>query len=193
VIQMVDYHEKCMLYWSGGIYHGPTFRKELISAYGESHELDIQKLDWRWTALMFSILSSAIIGSTEATSSTWKYASSEKVRLAKQWGNACIACLQLGDYASKYHIYSVQAILNLHTSEHLVGSTKEWIVYQNGAIAIARGLGLHRYVTCLLLRSHISDCLGLDHTPTMANATNSAQSVKMPWFSGKLVVGSGWA
>ena len=70
----------------------------------------------------------------------------DKVRLARSWGNATITCLVLGDFASNFHIYSVQAILNLHTSEHLVGSAKEFVVYQSAAVAIARGIGLHRYV-----------------------------------------------
>ena len=32
----------------------------------------------------------------------------------------------------------------MHTSEHLVGSAKQFAVYQNAAQAVARGLGLHR-------------------------------------------------
>lgn len=200
VQQMVDYHEKYMVYWSGGIYHGPSFRKELIAAYGQTGELDLPNLDWRWTALLFAILSSSIIGSPEETSALWGYSAVDKVRLARQWGTyyqnairmysvesqgcamdyhwhglaafiarprlpstlplhsgllyhcransvpgqAAISCLLLGDFASKYHISSVQAVLVMHTSEHLVGSTKEWAVYQNAGIIIARGLGLHR-------------------------------------------------
>jgi hypothetical protein len=144
VMRMVEYHEEWMLYWSGSIYHGPSFRKSLASAYGESTELDLQLLDWRWTALFFSILSAAIIGSPEAISASWGYMDAEKIRLAKQWGNAAMSCLQLGDFASKYHIHSIQAILNMHTSEHLVGSAKQFAVYQCAAQAIAKGLGLHR-------------------------------------------------
>lgn len=144
VFRMVDYHGRFMLYWAGGVYHAPSFRKALLLAYGQSDELDFTNLDWRWMALLYSILSSSVIGAPEAMSTAWGYSTTDKVRLAKQWGNATIACLQLGDYASKYHIYSVQAILNMHTSEHLVGSTKEWAVYQNAAIQVARGLGLHR-------------------------------------------------
>jgi hypothetical protein len=144
VLSMVDYHETYMLYWSGGIYHAPTFRKTLLDAYGQSEELDLRSLDWRWTALLFSIISACVIGSPEPISLSWGYTIPDKLLLARKWGSAAIACLQLGDYASKYHLNSIQAILNMHTSEHLVGSTKEWAVYQGAAIVIARGLGLHR-------------------------------------------------
>lgn len=147
VLQMVDYHECYMLYWSGGIYHAPSFRKSLLNGYGKSDELELRNQDWRWTALLFSILSASIIGSPESISLSWGYMIPEKVRLARQWGSAATSCLQLGDYASKYHLCSIQAILNMHTSEHLVGSTKEWAVYQGAAIVIARGLGLHRSVS----------------------------------------------
>ncbi|KAF2709681.1 MFS general substrate transporter [Pleomassaria siparia CBS 279.74] len=146
VFSMTDYHEAYMLYWSGGVYHAPSFRKSLIEAYGQSEELELRNLDWRWTALLFSILSACIIGSPETVSHSWGYTLPQKVRLARQWGSAATSCLQLGDFASKFHINSVQAIINMHTSEHLVGSTKEWAVYQGAATIIARGLGLHRLV-----------------------------------------------
>ncbi|KAF2271033.1 hypothetical protein CC78DRAFT_506514 [Lojkania enalia] len=144
VYQMVEYHEKYMMYWSGGIYHGPTFRKTLHEAYRQSNVLDPQNTDWRWTAFLFSILSASIIGSSDTVSSRWGISSTDKIRLAKNWGNATITCLILGDFASNFHVYSVQAILNLHTSLHLVGSAKEFAVYQSAAISIARGLSLHR-------------------------------------------------
>ncbi|KAH7126937.1 hypothetical protein B0J11DRAFT_526802 [Dendryphion nanum] len=144
MLKMVDYHELYMAYWAGGIYHGPTFRKALLSNYGESQELDLQTIDWRWTALLFSILSASVIGSPEVTSTSWGYSVDDKRRLAKQWANATIACLHLGEYASNYHNYSIQAVINIHASEHLIGASKEWAVYQSAAITIARGLALHR-------------------------------------------------
>ncbi|KAF2867897.1 hypothetical protein BDV95DRAFT_501500 [Massariosphaeria phaeospora] len=144
VFQMVDYHGNHMLYWAGGIYHGPSFRTSVTQAYGESDDLELRHLDWRWTALLFSVLSASIIGCPEATSTMWGFSTSEKVRLARQWGTAALSSLQLGDFASKHHIYSIQAILNLHASEHLVGSTKEWAVSQGAAAIIARGLGLNK-------------------------------------------------
>lgn len=144
VIRMVDYHQDCMAYWVGGIYHGPSFRKALLEAYGNHDHIDLRYHDWRWCALLFSILSAAIVGSPEEISRSWGFSDAEKLNLSRQWGNSLISCLQLGDFAVRYHIYSVQAILNMHTSEHLVGSAKEWAAYQAASTVIARGLGLHK-------------------------------------------------
>lgn len=144
VLLMVDYHQDCMAYWVGGIYHGPSFRKALLEAYGGTNQLVLQDHDWRWCALLLSILAASIIGSPEDVSASWGFSDADKLRLARQWGNSLISCLQLGGYASRHHIYSVQAIINMHTSEHLVGSAKEWAVYQAASIVIARGLGLNK-------------------------------------------------
>ncbi|KAF2440708.1 hypothetical protein P171DRAFT_435480 [Karstenula rhodostoma CBS 690.94] len=144
VFHMVDYHQNCMAYWIGGIYHGPSFRQALLEAYGDDDHFDLRCHDWRWCALLFSLLSASIIGSPEEVSNSWGFSDVDKLKLSRQWGNSLISCLQLGDYASKHHIYSVQAILNMHTSEHLVGSAKEWAVYQAASTVIARGLGLNK-------------------------------------------------
>jgi hypothetical protein len=49
---IVDYYAEYMMYWNGGIYHAPSFRRKLLEAYGQSSELNLQSLDWRWTALL---------------------------------------------------------------------------------------------------------------------------------------------
>lgn len=49
---IVDYYAEYMMYWNGGIYHAPSFRRKLLEAYGQSSELNLQKLDWKWTALL---------------------------------------------------------------------------------------------------------------------------------------------
>ncbi|KAF1841860.1 uncharacterized protein K460DRAFT_291697 [Cucurbitaria berberidis CBS 394.84] len=119
LVQIVEYYEHFMLYWSGGIYHGPTFRKKLLEGYGESQELDLQSLDWRWTGLLFAILSSSIIGSSENVSHAWGFSIDDKIRLAREWGAASLSCLNMGNYTSQYHIYSVHAIYIMHAYEHL--------------------------------------------------------------------------
>ncbi|KAF2192226.1 hypothetical protein K469DRAFT_694358 [Zopfia rhizophila CBS 207.26] len=177
VFLMVDYHERFMLYWSGGIYHAPSFRRSLHEAYGQSHTLELQNLDWRWTALLFSILSASIIGSPDSVSVGWGYPGSEKVRLTRQWGHATISCLLLGDFASKYHIYSVQAIINMHTSEHLVGSSKEFVVYQGAALVIAKGLGLHR------LGPHPDDGSPVELPPEQKKAFIQREIGRRVWYA----------
>lgn len=49
---IVDYYTEYMVYWIGGIFHAPSFRRKLLAAYGQSSELDLQSLDWKWTALL---------------------------------------------------------------------------------------------------------------------------------------------
>jgi hypothetical protein len=141
---ITDYYHENMLYWFGGLYHGPSFRRRLLQAYDSSSTLDLQALDWRWTALLFTILSSGLIASPEALSGTWGYSVDDKVRFSRDWGAAAITCLSLGNYTSQYHIYSIQAIYVLHAYEHLVGSTNQWIALRSVAMVIARGLGLHK-------------------------------------------------
>ncbi|KAF2109153.1 hypothetical protein BDV96DRAFT_240049 [Lophiotrema nucula] len=177
IFKLMDYHEKYMLYWQGGIYHAPTFKKTLRDAYGQSNALEVQNLDWRWTALLFSILSASVIGSPDAVSTSWGFPVADKVRLARNWGNATITCLILGDYASNFHIYSVQAILNLHTSEHLVGSAKEFVVYQNAAVAIARGIGLHR------LSAHPDDSKVIELNAEQKDALLQREMGRRVWYA----------
>ena len=52
VILIVDYYQQYMVYWIGGIYHAPSFRKKLLDAYGEASDLKLQSLEWKWVALL---------------------------------------------------------------------------------------------------------------------------------------------
>ncbi len=52
LVLIVDYYDQYMMYWNGGIYHAPSFRRELLAAYGQSSKLNLQHLDWKWTALL---------------------------------------------------------------------------------------------------------------------------------------------
>lgn len=144
IYTIIDYHEEFMSYWVGGLWHGPTLRKEVQEASTHSDKVDVTTVDWRWTALLFSILSSGLIGSPEGVSLEWGYSIEEKVRLSRLWGAAAVTSLNLGDYTSRYHINSIQAIMNMHGLEHLVGSTNQWAALRSVAMVIARGLNLHR-------------------------------------------------
>ncbi|KAH8723913.1 hypothetical protein GQ44DRAFT_619162 [Phaeosphaeriaceae sp. PMI808] len=114
VLLLVDYHRENMLYWMGGLYHGPSFREKLTAAYGQSSTLHLERLDWRWNGLLFAILSSSIISCPEALSLTWGYSIDEKVRFSRNWGAASVSCLNLGNYLCQYHICTIQAIYILH-------------------------------------------------------------------------------
>jgi hypothetical protein len=52
MLNLVDYYYDYMLYWAGGFYHGPSFRRNLLEAYGNDGAIDLQTLDWRWSALL---------------------------------------------------------------------------------------------------------------------------------------------
>ncbi|KAJ4984140.1 C6 zinc finger domain containing protein [Stagonosporopsis vannaccii] len=144
IFWMLKYHDEFLSYWGGGLYHGPTFKKQVQKACSQSGKLELATLDWRWTGLLFSILSASLIGSPEGVSLEWGFSIEEKVRLSRLWGAATVTSLNLGDYTSQYHLNSVQAIMNLHGFEHLVGSSNQWAALRSVAMVIARGLNLHR-------------------------------------------------
>ncbi|KAG9189696.1 hypothetical protein G6011_06564 [Alternaria panax] len=173
---VVDYYAENMMYWNGGIYHAPSFRRKLVAAYGQSSELNLQSLDWTWTALLFAILSSSIIGSAEGTSVSWGFSIDDKVHLARLWGAASISCLNLGNYTSKYSIHSVQTIYIMHAYEHLVGSSNQWIALRSVGVIIAKGLGLHR------LGPHPDDERIAELTPDQKQAFVEREIGRRVWY-----------
>lgn len=146
IFTIIDYHEEFLSFWGGGLWHGPTFRRQVQKAHNQSDKVDLTTVDWRWTALLFSILASGLIGSPEGVSLEWGFSIEEKVRLSRVWGAATVTSLNLGNYTSQYHINSIQAIMNMHGFEHLVGSSNQWAALRSVAMVIARGLNLHRVV-----------------------------------------------
>ncbi|RYN39978.1 hypothetical protein AA0114_g11156 [Alternaria tenuissima] len=180
---IVDYYTEYMVYWIGGIFHAPSFRRKLLAAYGQSSELDLQSLDWKWTALLFAILSSSIIGSAEGVSASWGYSLDDKVQLARVWGAASISCLNLGNYTSQYSIHSVQTIYIMHAYEHLVGSTNQWIALRSVGVVIAKGLGLHR------LGPHPDDERITELTPDQKEAFIEREIGRRVWYG---VVSQEW-
>jgi hypothetical protein len=144
IITIVDYHEKFLSFWGGCMWHGPTLRKQIQKACDQAGQIDVNTVDWKWTALLFSILASGLIGSPEGVSLEWGFSIEEKVRLSRLWGAATVTSLNLGDYTSRYHLHSVQAVMNIHGFEHLVGSSNQWAALRAVAMVIAKGLNLHR-------------------------------------------------
>ena len=96
------------------------------------------------TTSLVAILSAGLIGSSEATSTSWGFTTDNKVRLAREWDAASVSCLHMGNYTLHYNMLSVQTIYILHASEHLVGSSSNWAALRSVAVVIARGLGLHK-------------------------------------------------
>ena len=75
---------------------------------------------------------------------SWGFAKAEKHSLSKQWYEASVACLRLGDYTSNFSLYSIQAIQILSISAHAIGFSDEQFVFCRAALKIAQNLGLQR-------------------------------------------------
>lgn len=52
LLTIVDYYGEHMLYWAGGIYHGLSFRKQLLDYLGDSSTIDPDTVDLRWMGLL---------------------------------------------------------------------------------------------------------------------------------------------
>lgn len=122
-------------------------------------------------------MSSGIIGSSENSSVAWGFTVDDKIRLSREWGAACIACLNLGNYTSQYHICSVQAIYIMHAYEYLVGSTNQWAALRSIAVVIAKGLKLHQ------LGLHSDDSRILELHPEQKRAFIDREIGRRMWYT----------
>ena len=141
--QLVGYHEAHLL-WYHGCIQGSTFRVELNKAMNNSSGLQIRDLDLRWCALLFSIITSSMTCTSDSLALSWGFPSPQKRLLSQQWYEATLQCLQLGDYTSKSHIHSIQAIQVLSMSAHLIGSSNKQFIMSGAALRISQKLGLQR-------------------------------------------------
>lgn len=143
ILQLVKYHEAYLL-WYHNCFHGPTFRNELVKALQTSDILQLKSLDLRWCALLFSIMAASLACTSDSVACSWGFPKAQKRQLSKQWNEATTSCLTLGDYMSKPHIYSIQAIQVLGMSAHLNGNSNKQFVLFGVALRIAQNLGLQR-------------------------------------------------
>ena len=143
ILQLVEYHEAHIL-WYHGCVHGPTFRMELIKAVQGSDGIQLRNLDLRWCALLFAIMLATMTCASESTVLSWGFSKAQKRYLNKQWYAATMSCLRLGDYTSKPHIYSIQAIQVSNMSAHTIGSSNGQFINFGIALRIAQNLGLSR-------------------------------------------------
>lgn len=143
ITQLVEYHEQFLL-WYHGCVHGPTFRMDLNRALQGSDGLQLKSLDFRWSALLFSIMTASLTCSSDSVAHSWGFTKARKHGLSKQWYEASVACLRLGDYTSKFSLYSIQAIQVLSISAPVIGFSDEQFVFCRAAFRIAQNLGLQR-------------------------------------------------
>ena len=102
-----------------------------MSTFGGLH---FSSLSWQQVFLAQATLWRTLGGSLKA----------QKRYLNKQWYEASVICLDLGDYTSKLDVYSIQAIQVLSMSAHTIGFSDKQFVIFGAAIRIAQNLGLQR-------------------------------------------------
>lgn len=141
---MIDYHEDS-LKWIHGCIHGPTFRKEVVRALqcGNGRIL-LDQMDMRWCAVLFAVLTVTLACAPASQRVKWHYDRAQKVARVKKWHEATIECLVLGEFNSKPHPYSVQAIQVLALSSHILGLSHRQSLMSGTALRIAQALGLQR-------------------------------------------------
>ncbi|KAF2501376.1 hypothetical protein BU16DRAFT_197430 [Lophium mytilinum] len=178
VFAMVQYHEDCLL-WHHGSFHGPAFREELTKVYKDNRILQIRDLDWRWTALLFAILAGSSLCAPDGIAYSWGLTKPEKDRLSRQWYHAINSSLILGQYTSKYHLYTIQAIATSSLSAHVLGYSKQQLSLLSVSITVARGLSYHRIGKDAELEL---DRAGPDLTPTQREAVIQRETGRRLWW-----------
>ncbi|KAK5953601.1 hypothetical protein OHC33_005545 [Knufia fluminis] len=123
IFHLVDYHCSHVL-WYHACFHADSFRRELQSHYLGVSGLQLGNIDFRWSALLFSIMAGSM--------------------LTRQWYRAALTCLNLADYMWRHHLWSLQSICVLTISGHVLGFSNTQCTLHGAALKIAQGLGLQR-------------------------------------------------
>ena len=144
ISQLVEYHHACIL-WYHNSYSAYIFDSDLerflINNGGNIRHSD---LDFQWLALLFAILTGTLACSPSRVRHSWGFGDSESSRLALQWYEACVLCLNVGHYTERHTIHSVEAIATLTIAAHILGKSNSQSVLLSAAGRIAQSLGLHR-------------------------------------------------
>ena len=117
---------------------------DLKKALQGSDGLQLKSLDFRWSALLFSIMTASLTCSSDSVAHSWGFTKAQKHGLSKRWYEASVACLRLGDYTTKFSLSSIQAIQVLSISAHAIGFSDDQFVLCRAALRIAQHLGLQR-------------------------------------------------
>lgn len=141
--QLVEYHE-ANLFWFHNGFNISVFRREVSSALNNSDNIDLKSHDLRWCALLFAVMAASLACANVSFAHSWGFEKNQKLLLGKQWYEAVNSCLQLGHYASKHDIYSIQAIQVSGVSAHILGFSNEQFVLYGAAYRIAQSLGLQK-------------------------------------------------
>ena len=85
----------------------------------------------------FSIMTASLTSSSDSVAYSWGSTKAQKHGLSKQWHEASITCLRLGDYTTIFSLYSIQAFQVLSVSAHVIGFSDEKFVLYCTALRIA--------------------------------------------------------
>lgn len=143
IFQLVDYHSRSIL-WYHSSYHGPAFKRELHEVHQAAGGLQVRDMDLRWAALLFAIMAGSMTCASEPMTASWGFHMAERAKLTRQWYKASVTCLNLAEFMSRHHIYSVEAIATLTMSAHILGFSNDQAVLLGSALKIAQSLGLQR-------------------------------------------------
>lgn len=144
ISQLVKYHNTYIL-WYHGSYSAWIFNINLDSFLKNNggnirhHELDIQ-----WLGLLFAILTGSLACAPSSVRHSWGFRDAESSKLALQWYEACVLCLNTGHYIERHTIHSVEAIATLTIAAHILGRSNSQSILLSSAGRIAQSLGLHR-------------------------------------------------
>jgi hypothetical protein len=144
ILHLLNYHETSLL-WYHNAFHAPTLREEVSRAINASPGgIQINTLDMRWCALLFATMAASLTCVNDSSAQSWAFNLAEKKTLSRQWYNAATKALNLGDYTSKPHISSIQAIVVMSLAANFVGFPNEQFIFYGAACRIAQVLGLQR-------------------------------------------------
>lgn len=141
--QLVDYHEKTLAWFHNSI-NLPLFHREVSEALQKSGNIELRCQDMRWCALLFAVMAASLACASTSSTRSWGFGRSEKCLLATRWYEAIASCLQLGHYASKHHMHSIQAVQVGAISAHILGFSNEQFVLFGSCYRLAQSLGLHK-------------------------------------------------
>jgi hypothetical protein len=144
IYRLVEYHNNYIL-WYHGSYSAWIFSHNL-DKFLLNRDGDIRhpELDVQWLGLLFAILTGSLACAPSSVRHSWGFQDAESSKLALQWYEACVSCLNTGHYIERHTIHSVEAIATLTISAHILGRSDSQSILLSSAGRIAQSLGLHR-------------------------------------------------
>lgn len=156
---LIDYHTD-RLAWYHGSFSGPLFRTQLTHAFSNPERFEAENLGPRQLALFFAVLCASATCSDQTIALSWGYIKTSKIEMAKAWYTASMASLNNSRYMATPHIHSIQTILILGLSAHLLGYSSELFTLFGVATRLAQCLGLHK----LSYDSRLDDLKSVDRS-----------------------------